>query len=135
MNGTTGAVHADVTGNVMYQSATGDYRGTININSSLPSTPLTVAVLVGNYLSGGVENHTITPTTTNTIPTITLTAGDVNADDVIDIEDYNELISCYQQQAAKQACIGASPLVYDLNDDGIYDISDLNLFLRETKGN
>jgi uncharacterized protein YkwD len=60
----------------------------------------------------------------NQIPPVTLLQGDMNGDNVINIEDYNLVLPCFQDKN----CSTASTI--DFNDDGKTDVTDYNIFLQ-----
>lgn len=62
--------------------------------------------------------------TVNTVPPVNLYQGDINRDNVINIDDYNEVLPCFQQKRCDQA------KAIDFNDDGLTDAKDYNLLLR-----
>lgn len=67
-----------------------------------------------------------------TIPATYYLAGDVTDDGKINIMDYSSLASCYMDSptaAVPDSC--ADPDGADLNSDGVTDLFDLNLFIRE----
>jgi uncharacterized protein YkwD len=61
----------------------------------------------------------------NTIPTVTLYQGDMNNDNILDINDYNAVLPCFQ---SIPVCADTSQI--DFNDDGVVDVRDYNLFLN-----
>ncbi len=61
----------------------------------------------------------------NTIPPVTLYMGDMTADNILDINDYNQVLPCFQ---SIPVCANAS--LIDFNDDGTTDVKDYNLFLN-----
>jgi uncharacterized protein YkwD len=60
---------------------------------------------------------------TNTIPLVTLYQGDINADNVLDINDYNEALPCFQTNNCSNTSL-------DFNDDGQVNVIDYNLLLQ-----
>lgn len=60
----------------------------------------------------------------NEIPAVTLYQGDVTRDNVINIEDYQAVLPCFQDKRCDQA------KEIDFNDDGLTDVKDYNLLLR-----
>jgi uncharacterized protein YkwD len=60
----------------------------------------------------------------NMIPMVTLYQGDMNGDNVLDINDYNLVLPCFQDKT----CDSASSI--DFNDDGKTDVTDYNLLLQ-----
>jgi hypothetical protein len=67
----------------------------------------------------------------NSLPQITLVAGDINNDNQLNILDYNILLGCYSDLAAAANCTADNKVASDLNDDGHVNQIDYNLFLRE----
>jgi hypothetical protein len=75
---------------------------------------------------------------TTALPQVTLIAGDIfppptdaissYGDNVLDISDYNMLISCYGDKATSSICPNKNAA--DLNDDGKIDGIDYNILLR-----
>lgn len=61
---------------------------------------------------------------TNIIPPVTLYQGDMNGDNVIDLDDYNLVLPCFQSLPT------CSNMSLDFNDDGVINILDYNLFLQ-----
>lgn len=64
----------------------------------------------------------------NRMPLTTLIAGDINDDNTLDIKDYNILVGCFTDKINTASC--TDPENSDLDDNGIVDGIDLNLFLR-----
>lgn len=60
----------------------------------------------------------------NQIQPITLYLGDMNGDNILNIDDYNLVLPCFQDKN----CQTASTI--DFNDDGKTDVKDYNLFLQ-----
>ncbi len=63
----------------------------------------------------------------NNLPTVTLTPGDVNEDNVINIKDFNIALTCFQNIK----CPTANEI--DMNDDGSTNVIDYNIFLASFK--
>ncbi|MBU3978703.1 hypothetical protein KKF69_00055 [Patescibacteria group bacterium] len=61
----------------------------------------------------------------NILPRVTLIQGDINADNVIDIADYNISLGCFQDKKCEDKNL------IDFNDDGLTDIIDYNILLRD----
>ena len=62
---------------------------------------------------------------TNVIPPVTLYQGDMNGDNILDINDYNLVLPCFQ---SIPTCASVSSI--DFNDDGKVDVTDYNLLLQ-----
>lgn len=73
------------------------------------------------------EFQTINDDSVNNLPSVTLTPGDLNKDNIINIKDFNTALTCFQN--AK--CPTADEI--DINDDGITNVVDYNIFLASFK--
>ena len=84
------------TGVITYDPANGNYSGSVDFGNSIPDGYYTVLLKEDTHLRKSVPGiiHMI-PQQNNTMPTVTLVAGDINNDNVINILDYNILIGCY----------------------------------------
>ncbi|HVA96898.1 MAG TPA: CAP domain-containing protein [Candidatus Acidoferrales bacterium] len=60
----------------------------------------------------------------NKIPSVTLYQGDMNGDNVLDINDYNLVLPCFQNKQCDSA------FTIDYNDDGKTNVADYNLLLQ-----
>lgn len=119
-------------GTILYNKTTGKFNGTVNLGSSFATGLYTVKVKTDQYLRALVPGiQTITAGKTNTLPLVTLIAGDINGDNVINIIDYNILIGCYSDLLPATNCSATNKVLSDLNDDGQVNMYDYNLFLRE----
>lgn len=67
--------------------------------------------------------------TATQIPVTKLLGGDVDGNNIIDVADYNGLLRCYGLHIANPSPACANPQAADLNDDGVIDSSDYNIFL------
>lgn len=70
------------------------------------------------------EFQTLLINKTNTIPPVSLYQGDMNGDNVLNLDDYNFILPCFQNTACETAG------TIDFNDDGKTDVSDYNLLLQ-----
>ncbi len=90
-----------------------------------------IKVKTDRYLQKIASNDlNITDGQASTLPIVNLIAGDINGDNVIDLQDYNLLLNCYSD-FTNSKCSGSNLTSADLNDDGKVNYADLNLFLRE----
>lgn len=109
-------------GTLTYLPESGNFTGTItaapnsNVKIKLPNT-LTKLLQTTNGTSIGDGIFKLSPTT--------LVSGDVVPDNIIDVSDYNALLTCFNK-----TCTIAQLQQADLNDDGIVDAKDLNILLR-----
>lgn len=116
-------------GNFIYSSSTDNFTGIINIGNTVSTGSYSITVATLSYLGKTVSNIQLTAGMQVTIPSLTLTAGDVNGDGAINMLDYNILISCYGDSSNTANCPNYQAA--DINDDGIVDGTDYNIFLRE----
>ncbi|HEV2339429.1 MAG TPA: alkaline phosphatase family protein [Patescibacteria group bacterium] len=123
-----------VQGTVSYNQSAGNFQGSLSV-SNLSSGQYTVTVKMDGFLSKQ-EPGTIAITSgqTITLPSLSLVNGDIDNDDQLDLLDYNAIVSCYGDLQTTPTCTkpptAQSPGA-DINDDGVVDGIDYNLFLRE----
>lgn len=119
-------------GSLTYAPANGNFIGNINIGSNVPQGQYTIKIQTSAHLLRLVPGiQTIMPQQTNAIPAVSLIAGDVNNDNMLNILDYNMIINCYSDLLPAKACTDANKILTDLNDDNAVNQVDYNLFLRE----
>lgn len=93
--------------------------GTYGVSIKLKNSREKVVIVAANIpLVGAVFN----------VPVINLSTGDINDDNVLDIFDYNVLITCYGNRSASNLC-GTKKAQADLNDDGNVEAVDYNVLL------
>jgi len=132
------AVTSEKTGVVTYNSTTGRYDGYISLGSSIatPSGGYIVKLKMDNTLykraPGIVAINKLTPN--NSVPAVELVSGDITgpnnvSDNVLELVDYNLLVSCYREDAA---CTTSVAMLADFNDDGFVkgDDIDANILAR-----
>lgn len=108
-----------VSGNLAYGN--GVYSGSI----SAPAGTYQVAVKLDNTLYKRIPGlYKVSGSNTNT-QTVTLVPGDLNDDGILDIFDYNLMITCVTIGCENKGNIA------DLNDDGLINPADLNILLRQ----
>jgi len=136
---------ASSSGTITYANASGDFVGVVGLPSTVPSGNYYVKVQTDRYLRKLVPGIAqIVANQTTQVPSVQLVNGDTNNDNVLNILDYNALLDCgYGEINPLQmsdpnstyntsACQIHQPTQdVDLNDDGIIDSTDYNLFLRE----
>lgn len=119
---------------ITYNTNNGFFTNTsIDLGTGLSDNEYQVLVKVPQFLRQRIITTGTTDTTIHLIPgqtistQVSLVPGDVAPIfNVLDIQDYNALVSCYNKNVtANPACI-----MEDINDDGQIDLVDLNLFLR-----
>ena len=124
-------------GYVQFDQITGEFLGTISLPLLLSPGSYITKITSPSYLRKGVAGFlSITSSNqTSTIPVAktTLTVGDPNNDNALDILDYNMLLDCFSITSPPKACIEETKKqATDLNDDGIINGVDINLFIRNT---
>jgi hypothetical protein len=133
------------TGSANFDPNTGGFTGSIDLGPSFPTGNYIIRVQTDRYLRKLVPGiQQIKTLTNNPIPDTSMAAGDVNGDNILDIRDYNALLDCGFGDVSplplldpnatfnSKVCQAHSPAVnVDLDDDGIIDSLDYNLFLRE----
>ncbi len=131
---------------ITYNSDLGDFIGTVPVPNVVGNGSYNITVKTDKYLRklvSGIQNLRLYQM--NTLPKITLTAGDVNGDNKLDLLDYNILLECgygtiddlpmtdpnslFNSPTCQEDQANAANA--DLNDDGIIDSQDFNLFIRE----
>jgi len=123
---------ATASGNLIYNATNGNYTGTIIIPNTIPSNTYIVKLKTDSYLKKRIDGiSTISPATKLTLAPVTLVAGDINGDNLINILDYNQLMACYSDLANSSSCDTIKKTFSDLNDDGQVNLFDYNLFIRE----
>lgn len=94
---------ASKTATLSFDSATGTYKGTVGLGNNFSSGAYLVKARMDNTLwktLGGIIN--ITSGTTNPTPLTSLTSGDINHDNAINLLDYNLFISCFKNRNSCQ---------------------------------
>lgn len=125
---------ASIKGSAAYDSILKNFHAMIPI-SNISAGQYLVSVKLNGFLSKQFPGIiSINPGQKISLPAISLTAGDVNNDNQLDILDYNLIISCFGTKQSYPSC-NSSPtttnLGGDINDDGVIDAVDYNVFLRE----
>ena len=108
-------------------------------NSAFPTGSFSIKIKLNKYLAKLIPGSTITSGTVNSLPATSPIVGDISGDNRIDIVDYNALVGCFGKKSVSDSCInksepqsGDSGTDYnaDLNDDGVVDGIDYNIFLK-----
>lgn len=121
---------SSASGEIKYASASGDFKGTVVTKSPLTAGKYNIRVRSTEHLTRLIGTHSIIKTGPNQLSPAYLVAGDVIEDNKLNILDYNILIGC-NSIAPDPTCTGIRKFQSDLDDNGIVDIKDYNLFLRE----
>ena len=118
-------------GTVSYASASGSFTSVLNAGN-VASGPYTVKVSVPQYLTRKYSGIILlTAGSTNSIPSLSLVAGDIKPDNALNILDYNTLLDCFSDLAPAKNCDAVKKRQSDITDDGKVNQFDYNLFLRE----
>jgi len=125
-------VVATSSGNIQYSSSSGSFAGVINAGY-IPPAIYTLKIQTNGYLIRRVQQIiSIIGGQTLNIPLVTLTTGDINNDNQLNILDYNLLFDCYTDYGTQPTtCTANKKAATDTNDDNLVNGVDYNLFLRE----
>lgn len=132
-------------GTVTYNATTGTFDGTVAINQTVPNGVYTIKIKSDRYLRRLVpEVITIKSKQNNDISKTELIAGDTDNNNILNVLDYNALLDCGYGELSplpisnshatfySQECQAHQPTINnDLNDNGIINAADYNLFIRE----
>lgn len=120
------------TGSVVYDIASGNFNGTVDMGTSLAAGSYKVKARTPQYLKKTVVNIlSVAPGQTVSLPSAALIAGDIDNNNTLNILDFNLLLGCYSDLSAARDCDPTRNLAADINDDGAVNLYDLNLLLRE----
>jgi hypothetical protein len=132
-------------GAINYDAQSGSFKGSIAFAQAIKEGNYIIKVQTPRYLRKRIQDvQKITPLRDNNMPKTDMIAGDTNGDNALDILDYNGFLNCgygvleplpmgdpnsvFNQQACKAHKQAEN---IDVNDNGIIDSADYNLFLRE----
>lgn len=116
---------------VTYSAGAGNFTGTSDF-SDVPSGNYIIKMQLPGYLSGAASGvQSIIANQLNYLPPVYLITGDINADNIINIQDYIRLTDCYGDLTQNTTCTDEQKTATDLNDDGQVNFIDYNLFIRE----
>lgn len=119
-------------GIITFNTASGAFTGNISLGNTITTGAHTIRIKVDQYLRGIVAGiQMLNAGQTASLPSLTLTAGDVNNDNAINIVDYNIIVGCYSDLLPPVSCNDVNKLRADLNDDDKVNQFDYNLFIRE----
>ncbi|GEM_PF-6760299 len=107
-------------GFILWDGVTQTFYGTIDMGNTLNTGTYTVKVKTDRYLRKAFPNTQIAKGGLIVIPTASLIVGDINGDNLLDVQDYNLYVSCYKDRANTIEC-GKNKTNADLNDDGKND--------------
>ena len=133
---------------VSYVSGSGTFAGTVNlptVPATIPTGAYTIKLKSDRYLRRTIPGiQQLVANQTTTLPPLELIAGDTNNDNSLNVLDYNALLDCgYGELKPKtngdqnslfksSTCqIHAPADNVDIDDNGVVNSADYNLFLRE----
>ena len=129
---TSNTLIRNVLTSVTYNPTNGNFTGLADLGTGLVSGNYNVKVKTDQHLRKLVPGFIVLNTgTTIQLPNLTLTTGDANNDNLLNILDYNIILGCYADISPASSCTAAQKLATDFNDDGNVNQFDYNLFLRE----
>jgi len=139
-NSNNSQVFAQV-GSINYNSGSGVFLGTVDLGASFANGNYTVKVKSDGHLRRlipGIQNISSALTQPIQMLRVNLVAGDVDNNNLLNISDYNILLSCvtspFVANIDNHALCNTNSnyiLLSDLEDNGVINEFDYNLFLRE----
>lgn len=136
---------SSASGAVNYDAQSGSFKGSIAFAQAINEGNYIIKVQTPRYLRKRIQGvQKITPLRDNNMPRTDMVAGDTNGDNTLDILDYNGFLNCGygvldplpigdpNSEFNKQVCKAHKQAEnIDVDDNGIIDSADYNLFLRE----
>ncbi len=119
---------ANVAGTVTFDTTSGLFQGEFDLGK-LSSGTYSLFVITPGFLKKELSRVTLASQQTTTLSTIYLVNGDILSQNTLSILDYNMIYSCFGSRQNSSTCL--NPQGADLNDDGVVDGIDYNIFLRE----
>ncbi len=122
-------------GTVQYNSTIGRFTGTVGLAQTASGNYIVKVKSLG-YLKRRIPGITsLVAGQTHNATQVNLVTGDLNGDNRMDIADYNILNDCIFAPASTHGAVcGQNPdyaTMSDLNDNGVKNILDYSLFVRE----
>lgn len=121
------------TGTVDFNPTTAQYEGTVGIGTALTTGNYIVKVRMDNTLLKRLPGvvHIDQTKQDNHTPTVELVTGDLNQDNALGVQDYTNVMACYNHLSA---CTGDVLILGDLDDDGVTngDNDDINIMQFNT---
>lgn len=120
-------------GLAIYDSESGSFKGTINLGDNFTTGNYIVKIKAEGYLRQQLPKvQIIKASSQNQLVMSSLTTGDVNDDNTLNILDFNLLTTCFSPtKNTSGICDPTTNKTKDLTDDLNIDHLDYNLFLRE----
>ncbi|HSW48492.1 MAG TPA: hypothetical protein VLG67_05430 [Candidatus Saccharimonadales bacterium] len=142
---TSNKLVASISGAINFDAGSGAFKGSVDLGSNIKKGNYSVKVKTDRYLRKLIPGaQEITPLKDNPITQVSLVAGDTNGDNLVNILDYAAFLDCgygalnplpvddANSIFNKNVCQIHTPAVnIDIDDNGIVDSADYNLFLRE----
>lgn len=126
---------ASITGTLQYSTASAKFTAKLSTPVNVTTGSYIAKIGADGFLTKQVPGIVqITNGQTIAIPEVSLVTGNINNDSQIDILDYNLLTDCFGSKQTSSSCTmhpTSTSSGADLNDDGVVDAADYNLFLRE----
>lgn len=135
-----------VASTISYNKTSGSFTGEIDLGPSFPQGTYSIKIKSERYLRKLIAGIiTIKSLQTNSAPKTALVAGDIKDDNTLNVLDYNILLDCGYGSLNPLPLADPNSIYNssfckshnnfrqytDLNDNGIVDSRDYNLFLRE----
>ena len=118
-------------GDINYSANTGYFSG--NINADIAPGNYIIKVVTHKYLKEQLPGIiSISTSTINQMPEITLRVGDINSDARLSILDYSILIGCFSDLLPAKDCDDTRKFNSDITDDGNVNLDDNSLLFRES---
>lgn len=119
-------------GSVTYDGESGNFKGSVNISDGIAEGRYYVKTKIDQYLLKTPPIILLHIGEENTVTRYTMITGDINGDNHLSLLDYNILANCYSDIKSKSdTCSAEDAVLSDLNDDGLVNQFDYNLFVRE----
>ncbi len=126
-------VVAEKTGPVDFNPTTAKYEGSVGIGTTIATGNYIVKVRMDNTLKKRLPGtvHVTQGTADNSTPTVELVTGDLDQDNALGVQDYTNVMACYNHLSA---CTGDILVLGDLDDDGVTngDNDDINIMQFNT---
>ncbi|HVZ58462.1 MAG TPA: SdrD B-like domain-containing protein [Patescibacteria group bacterium] len=115
-----------------YDSSLGGFPASLDLGTDFPTGSYNLVIKSDRHLTKRYpQTISITSGTTRTLSPVHLIAGDVDGDNALTILDYDLISGCFSDIEAPVSCTTDNKIKTDLNDDGVVNQIDYNLFLRE----
>lgn len=142
---TNNQVVASASAPISYDAAAGTFTGKMSLGDNVPAGNYNIRIKTDRYLRRLVPGiQQIKVLQENKLPITQLIAGDTNGDNFLNVIDYNALLDCgfglveplpmtdANAPYNSQNCQVHTPAInVDIDDNGIINSFDYNLFLRE----